>query len=265
MKREKYYDGKRVNKPAPVLSLCKNPFLDSIPLMVRLTEDGLSASVDGWTTARLLQLRLHLHVSDSLEHLTPLLTSFFRNTLFSWFSQLRFPPTFPAILCLLPDFYTIGVLRTQSSILFILHSLLSSILVHSSGVIYHLGLNSQNCLQAWFTAPDPQSQNIHCPVSSIDHLSKRPHTHLNIPFSSTSQASYTIKTHPNISKSVHIPSTPLLITGLQGWPSDLSPWSQFCSHPIQSPHSVHGDLNIHMWLSHFTLRSYHEVQNPQHE
>lgn len=47
MKRETYYDGKRANKPALVLSLCKNPILDSIPLMVRLTEDVLSVSVDG--------------------------------------------------------------------------------------------------------------------------------------------------------------------------------------------------------------------------
>lgn len=82
MKRETYYDGKRANKPALVLSLYKNPFLDSIPLMVRLTEEALSGSVDSWTTARLLQPRLHLQVSDSLEHLIPLLTSVFRNTVF---------------------------------------------------------------------------------------------------------------------------------------------------------------------------------------
>ena len=132
MKREKHYDGKGVNKPALILSLCKNPFLDSIPLLARLPEDALSASVDGWT-ARLPQPHLPLHVSDSPGNLIPLLTSFFRNTLFSWFLPREFSSYLSSYS--LSSSWLLYIRSFEDSVFNLLHSRFSS-LQHSCSLFW---------------------------------------------------------------------------------------------------------------------------------
>lgn len=225
---------------------------------------GCTFCVSWWlNNSQASPARLHLQVSDSRASDTTA-HSPFSETLFLWFSQLSFlPPTFLAILVFFPTLYNRSFEDSVLSPLHSIYSLLSSILVHSPGVVYHLGLR---------TACRPgllhrllKVKKTHRPVTSIDHLSKRPHTHLNSPspppLRSHIQSRY-IQTSPDLS--TYPPR--LLITGLQGWPPDRYPWSQFCSHPIQSPHSVHVDLNIHMWLLHFLPSGVtKEVQNPQHE